>query len=142
MILTAIRALRRGAAIQNPTPFKWAGVAVTVALIGLNVAQSYGFLTGISETDWIELVMAALLIYAQIATTTKIGILPEPKTLRVDEVIANVGYPPNCTLGYVHGPQPDAVDALETKMHRNTLSDEATVLDSLSRDELIERLRR
>lgn len=75
-LTTLIRALRTGASVENPTPLKWAGAVVTVALIALDVAKSYGVLADVSDALVIESVMAALVLYAQFATTDKIGLLP------------------------------------------------------------------
>ena len=79
MIRSLLRALRVGASVQNPTSLKWAGVAVAVAIIALEVAKSYGVLADVSEAALIELVMAALVLYSQIASTEKIGVLPAKK---------------------------------------------------------------
>lgn len=76
MIRSLLRALRVGASVRNPTPLKWAGVAIAVAIIALEVAKSYGVLADVSEAALIELVMAALVLYSQIASTEKIGLLP------------------------------------------------------------------
>lgn len=74
-VQTIIHALRVGGAVQNPTPFKWAGVAVTGALVLLPVAQSHGWFMGVSGDDIAALVLAALSLIAQIITTDKIGLL-------------------------------------------------------------------
>jgi hypothetical protein len=75
-LLSIIKALRIGSSLPNPTPFKWAGIFSGVALIILQVAQQYGFLTGVSADDWLQLAMLLLVLYSQIATTNKVGILP------------------------------------------------------------------
>ena len=81
MIRMLIHALRVGASVPNPTPLKWAGVAVAVAIIALEVAKSYGVLADVSEAALIELVMAGLVLYSQIASTEKIGVLPPDRRI-------------------------------------------------------------
>jgi hypothetical protein len=76
MIRSLLHALRVGASVPNPTPLKWAGVAVAIAIIALEVAKSYGVLADVQESAIIELVMAAIVLYSQFASTGKIGLLP------------------------------------------------------------------
>jgi hypothetical protein len=76
MLATFIKALRTGASVPNPTPLKWAGVVVACALVLLETAKAHGVLTDVSETDVIEGIMALVVVYAQLATTDKIGLLP------------------------------------------------------------------
>ena len=75
-ILSIIKALRMGASLPNPTPIKWAGIFFAAMLIALQVAQHYGLLQGVSADDWINLSLLLLILYSQIATTEKVGILP------------------------------------------------------------------
>ena len=75
-----IHALRIGASVKNPTPLKWAGVAVAVAIIALEVSKSYGVFADVTESSIVELVMAALVLYSQIASTEKIGVLPPDRS--------------------------------------------------------------
>ena len=79
MFKTLIHALRVGGSVKNPTPIKWAGVVVAIGIAILEVAKSYGFLVTVDESSMIELVMAAIILYTQFATTDKIGILPNEK---------------------------------------------------------------
>jgi hypothetical protein len=76
MIGNIIKALRVGTSIKNETGVKWAGAAVAFALVGLTVAQSFGYLEGVQSASVIELVMVLVVLYTQVATTTKIGLLP------------------------------------------------------------------
>lgn len=87
MIRSLLHSLRIGASVKNPTPLKWSGVVVAVAIIALEVAKSYGVLTDVTESSIIELVMAALVLYSQIASTDKIGLLPEK--LETDEQLSS-----------------------------------------------------
>jgi hypothetical protein len=52
----------------------WCGCRARI--IALEIAKSHGVLADVSEAAIIELVMAGLVLYAQIASTDKIGILP------------------------------------------------------------------
>jgi hypothetical protein len=55
-------------------------------IIALEVAKSYGVLADVQESALIELVMAALVLYSQIASTEKIGVLPAARRdPRIDE---------------------------------------------------------
>lgn len=91
---TLIRALRTGASVKNPTPLKWAGVAVAVAIIALEVAKSQGVLVDVSETAIIELVMVIVVLYSQIASTDKIGVLPPDRhDPRIDERVRDQSVP-------------------------------------------------
>jgi hypothetical protein len=80
-----VASLRKGATVANPTPFKWAGLAVAVGLVVLKVAQASGYWLEIDDEIVIELVMATLVLWAHVATTDKIGLLP-PKPPRPDPV--------------------------------------------------------
>ncbi len=71
-----VSALRKGAMVRNPTPLKWAGAVVTVAIVGLSIAQANGYLLEVDDAGITELVMAVLVLYSQIASTEKIGVLP------------------------------------------------------------------
>lgn len=73
---TLILALRKGASVKNPTPYKWAGAAVAVGLVALKAAQAAGYLLEIEDEVVIELVMAGVVLWAHVATTDKIGLLP------------------------------------------------------------------
>ena len=75
-MLSIIKALRMGASLPNPTPIKWAGIFFAAMLIALQVAQHFGFLSGVSTDDWLQLAMLLLVLYSQVATTDKVGILP------------------------------------------------------------------
>jgi hypothetical protein len=89
-ILSIIKALRMGASLPNPTPIKWAGIFFAVMLIALQFAQHFGFLLGVSADDWINLSLLLLILYSQIATTEKVGILPPARVqfpeLHIDAV--------------------------------------------------------
>ena len=89
-LLSIIKALRIGASLPNPTPIKWAGIFFAAMLIALQIAQHFGFLTGVSADDWINLSLLLLILYSQIATTEKVGILPAARSqlpeLRTDTV--------------------------------------------------------
>ena len=76
-IKTLIYALKKGASVENPTGLKYTGLLVTLALLGLSVAQSYGLFSEISGEVLIDLVLAAILLYAQVASTDKIGFGPD-----------------------------------------------------------------
>jgi hypothetical protein len=75
-LLSIIKALRMGASLPNPTPIKWAGIFFAAMLIALQAAQQFGLLVGVSADDWINLSLLLLILYSQIATTDKVGILP------------------------------------------------------------------
>jgi hypothetical protein len=111
VIRTLFHALRTGASVPNPTPLKWAGVAVAVALIALEVAKSYGVLADVQESAIIELVMAGLVLYSQIASTDKIGILPanrrdhDPERMQSESVPTRADAPEaRNSTGFPDGP--------------------------------------
>lgn len=81
MFKALIHALRVGGSVKNPTPVKWAGVAVAIGIAVLEIAKSYGFLITVDESSMIELIMAGIVLYTQFATTDKIGILPKGKPI-------------------------------------------------------------
>lgn len=83
-LMGIISALRVGASIKNQTGVKWAGLAVAAALSLLAVAQSFGYLQDVESAGVVELVMALVVLYAQAATTTKVGLLPSDKRAAVD----------------------------------------------------------
>ena len=72
---TLILALRKGASVKNPTPYKWAGAAVAAGLVALKAAQAAGYLLEIEDDVIIELFMAVVVLLAHIATTDKIVLL-------------------------------------------------------------------
>jgi hypothetical protein len=98
MIGNIIKALRVGTSIKNETGVKWAGAAVAFALVGLTVAQSFGYLEGVQSASVIELVMVLVVLYTQVATTTKIGLLPPDRddAMRIErERLRNRAMPPD-----------------------------------------------
>ena len=79
-VLSVIKALRVGSSLPNPTPYKWAGIFFAAMLIALQAAQHLGFLAGVSADDWLQLAMLLLVLYSQIATSEKVGVLPPART--------------------------------------------------------------
>jgi hypothetical protein len=75
-LMVVLKALRLGTSLPNPTPFKWAGIAVSLGLLALLIAQSFGLMREVSADDWAQLVMLVLVLLAQVVTTDKVGLLP------------------------------------------------------------------
>lgn len=97
-----INALRVGASVQHEKGTKWAGFVAMAAIFGLSVAQANGILSDVPEKAFVdfvvftvESVLAIIAAYSQLASTKKIGILPEkpnvlgsdfPDNLRADRL--------------------------------------------------------
>ena len=75
-LMVVLKALRLGTSLPNPTPFKWAGIAVSLGLLALLIAQSFGLMREVSADDLAQLVMLVLVLLAQVVTTDKVGLLP------------------------------------------------------------------
>lgn len=115
-IKALIAALRVGQSIGNESAWKWAGFVGLASGLVFQFAQSRGWINGVSESDWVELVSGVLSLaqlaglYTIVATTEKIGLPPRrdddaspPPYRRMRDELPTDNHA-NATKGFPSGP--------------------------------------
>lgn len=96
--LILINALGTGRALKAKAPWKLAGLVGLLAGVAIQMAQSHGWLGGLSESDLVTILDGLLYLfglYTIPATTDTIGLFPAPRPLAgIDGMRDRVGVLP------------------------------------------------
>ena len=84
-----ISALRKGASFKNQTGWKYTGVAITVSLILLHTAQSYGYLQGVTDEHLLTAIPLLVALYLQVAADHELGVPANRVRSRVENVLSD-----------------------------------------------------
>jgi hypothetical protein len=94
MIRILVHALRVGASVDNPTPYRRLQFVIALAVFALELAKQRGYLAGVPEADVIELILIGAVMYAQLISDETVGVWPRAhRDPRIDERLRDQSVP-------------------------------------------------